>query len=90
MATAQTSPAMLQLGIKENKVVGTIATSTGDLRFLTGERVVDEGGYTLMGFDGRFINNVEFVTIGDSVFGNVWSGKTGYYRSKALQMIMPR
>ena len=77
-------PALLQLGIKDNKVVGTIATSTGDLRFLTGERVVDEGGYTLMGFDGRFINNVEFVTIGDSVFGNVWSGKTGYYRFKGI------
>ena len=27
-----TRPAMLQLGIKENKVVGTIATSTGDLQ----------------------------------------------------------
>ena len=37
-----------------------------------------------MGFDGRFINNVEFVTIGDSVFGNVWSGKTGYYRFKGV------
>ena len=37
-----------------------------------------------MGFDGRFINNVEFVTIGDSVFGNVWSGKTGYYSFKGI------
>jgi len=79
-----TRPALLQLGIKENKIVGTIATSTGDLRFLTGEKVVDEGGYQLTGFDGRFINNVEFVTIGDSVFGNVWSGKTGYYRFKGI------
>jgi thiol-disulfide isomerase/thioredoxin len=79
-----TRPALLQLGIKDNKVVGTIATSTGDLRFLTGERVVDEGGYTLMGFDGRFINYVEFVTTEDSVFGNVWSGKTGYYRFKGI------
>ena len=79
-----TRPALLQLGIKENKIVGTIATSTGDLRFLTGEKVVDEGGYQLTGFDGRFINNVEFVTIGDSVFGNVWSGKTGYYRFKGF------
>jgi thiol-disulfide isomerase/thioredoxin len=79
-----TRPALLQLGIKENKIVGTIATSTGDLRFLTGEKVVDEGGYQLTGFDGRFINNVEFVTIGDSVFGNVWSGKTGYYRFKGV------
>ena len=79
-----TRPALLQLGIKENKIVGTIATSTGDLRFLTGEKVVDEGGYQLTGFDGRFINNVEFVTIGDSVFGNVWSGKTGYYSFKGV------
>lgn len=79
-----TRPALLQLGIKENKIVGTIATSTGDLRFLTGEKVVDEGGYQLTGFDGRFINDVEFVTIGDSVFGNVWSGKTGYYRFKGV------
>lgn len=79
-----TRPALLQLGIKEKKIVGTIATSTGDLRFLTGEKVVDEGGYQLTGFDGRFINNVEFVTIGDSVFGNVWSGKTGYYRFKGV------
>jgi thiol-disulfide isomerase/thioredoxin len=79
-----TRPALLQLGIKENKIVGTIATSTGDLRFLTGEKVVDEGGYLLTGFDGRFINNVEFVTIGDSVFGNVWSGKTGYYSFKGV------
>ena len=83
-----TRPALLQLGIKENKIVGTIATSTGDLRFLTGERVVDEGGYTLMGFDGRFINNVEFVTIGDSVFGNVGPEKPAIIPSKALQMIM--
>jgi thiol-disulfide isomerase/thioredoxin len=45
---------------------------------------VDEGGYQLTGFDGRFINNVEFVTIGDSVFGNVWSGKTGYYSFKGV------
>jgi len=79
-----TRPALLQLGFRENKIVGTIATSTGDLRFLTGEKLVDEGGYILTGFDGRFINNVEFVTIEDSVFGNVWSGKTGYYRFKGV------
>ncbi len=77
-------PALLQLGIKENKIVGTIATSTGDSRFLTGEKVVNEGGYILTGFDGRFINRVEFVILGDSVFGNVWSGKTGYYRFKGI------
>jgi len=80
----KTRPALLQLGIKENKVVGTIATSTGDLRFLTGERIIDEGGYVLMGFDGRFINYVTFTTFEDSVFGNVWSGKTGYYRFKGV------
>ena len=76
-------PALLQLGLKENTLVGTIATSTGDSRFLTGYKV-DEGGFILEGFDGRFIYNVEASTKGDSIFGHVWSGKTGYYRFKGI------
>lgn len=76
-------PALLQLGLKENTLVGTIATSTGDSRFLTGYKV-DEGGFILQGFDGRFIYNVEASTRGDSIFGHVWSGKTGYYRFKGI------
>jgi thiol-disulfide isomerase/thioredoxin len=76
-------PALLQLGLKENTLVGTIATSTGDSRFLTGY-TVDEGGFILQGFDGRFIYNVEASTRGDSIFGHVWSGKTGYYRFKGV------
>jgi thiol-disulfide isomerase/thioredoxin len=76
-------PALLQLGLKGNTLVGTIATSTGDSRFLTGYKV-DEGGFILQGFDGRFINHVEASTIDDSIFGHVWSGKTGYYRFKGI------
>ena len=76
-------PALLQLGLKENTLVGTIATATGDSRFLSGY-TVEEGGLILQGFDGRFIYNVQASTRGDSIFGQVWSGKTGYYRFKGI------
>ena len=49
----QEKPALLQLDKKDGVLVGTIATSTGDSRFLTGYGV--EGGFELVGFDGRFI-----------------------------------
>ena len=76
-------PALLQLGLKENTLVGTIATATGDSRFLSGY-TVEEGGLILQGFDGRFIYNVQASTRGDSIFGQVWSGKAGYYRFKGI------
>jgi len=76
-------PALLQLGLEDNTLVGTIATATGDSRFLSGY-TVDEGGFILQGFDGRFIYHVEASTRGDSIFGQVWSGKTGYYRFKGV------
>lgn len=71
------SPALLQLGLTEGVLTGSIATSTGDSRFLTGWET--EAGFQLQGFDGRFIYNVIAHVIGDSVWGNVYSGKTGYY-----------
>jgi len=76
-------PALLQLDKKDGVLIGTIATSTGDSRFLTGKRLQDSQ-YLLQGFDGRFIYRVEFSTQGDSVFGHVWSGKTGYYHFKGI------
>jgi thiol-disulfide isomerase/thioredoxin len=71
------SPALLQLSLTEGILTGSIATSTGDSRFLTGWET--EAGFQLQGFDGRFIYNVIAHVIGDSVWGNVYSGKTGYY-----------
>ncbi|MEY2963067.1 MAG: hypothetical protein RL754_328 [Bacteroidota bacterium] len=70
-------PALLQLGVKDNTLVGTIATSTGDTRFLTGYPV--EEGFVLEGFDGRFIYHVDALTQGDSIFGEVWAGMGGYF-----------
>ena len=70
-------PALLQLGKKDGVLIGTIATSTGDSRFLTGYGV--EGGFELMGFDGRFIHKVSAMVKNDSIDGHVWTGMTGYY-----------
>jgi len=71
-------PALLQLDKKDGVLIGTIATSTGDSRFLTGKQL-ENAQYLLQGFDGRFIYRVEFSTEGDSVFGHVWAGMSGYY-----------
>lgn len=71
-------PGLLQLDKKDGVLIGTIATSTGDSRFLSGKQL-ENAQYLLQGFDGRFIYRVEFSTEGDSVFGHVWAGMTGYY-----------
>ena len=73
----QEKPALLQLGKKDGILVGTIATSTGDSRFMTGYEV--EGGFELMGFDGRFIYKVRTSVTDDNIEGHVWAGMTGYY-----------
>ena len=70
-------PALLQLDTKDGVLVGTIATSTGDSRFMTGYEV--EGGFELMGFDGRFIYKVRATVTDSTIEGHVWAGKTGYY-----------
>ena len=70
-------PALLQLDKKDGVLVGTIATSTGDSRFLTGYGV--EGGFELMGFDGRFIYKVSATVADGNIEGHVWAGMTGYY-----------
>jgi thiol-disulfide isomerase/thioredoxin len=73
----QEKPALLQLDKKDGVLVGTIATSTGDSRFLTGYGV--EGGFELMGFDGRFIYKVRAMVKNGFIDGHVWAGMTGYY-----------
>jgi len=70
-------PALLQLDKKDGVLVGTIATSTGDSRFMTGYEV--EGGFELMGFDGRFIYKVRATVSDSTIEGHVWAGMTGYY-----------
>ena len=70
-------PALLQLDTKDGVLVGTIATSTGDSRFMTGYEV--EGGFELMGFDGRFIYKVSAAVSDSTIKGHVWAGMTGYY-----------
>ena len=73
----QEKPALLQLSKKDGVLVGTIATSTGDSRFMTGYEV--EGGFELMGFDGRFIYKVSAKMTDGTIEGHVWAGMTGYY-----------
>ena len=73
----QEKPALLQLNKKDGILVGTIATSTGDSRFMTGYEV--EGGFELMGFDGRFIYKVSAKVTDGNIEGHVWAGMTGYY-----------
>ena len=73
----QEKPALLQLDKKDGVLVGTIATSTGDSRFMTGYEV--EGGFELMGFDGRFIYKVRAAVADGTIEGDVWAGMTGYY-----------
>ena len=73
----QEKPALLQLSKKDGVLVGTIATSTGDSRFMTGYEV--EGGFELMGFDGRFIYKVSAKVADGHIEGHVWAGMTGYY-----------
>ena len=73
----QEKPALLQLSKKDGVLVGTIATSTGDSRFMTGYEV--EGGFELMGFDGRFIYKVSAKVTDGTIEGHVWAGMTGYY-----------
>ena len=73
----QEKPALLQLSKKDGVLVGTIATSTGDSRFMTGYEV--EGGFELMGFDGRFIYKVSANVTDGNIEGHVWAGMTGYY-----------
>ncbi len=70
-------PALLQLDTKDGVLVGTIATSTGDSRFMTGYEV--EGGFELMGFDGRFIYKVSAAVSDSTIDGHIWAGMTGYY-----------
>ena len=82
LADGREKPALLQLSKKDGVLVGTIATSTGDSRFMTGYEV--DGGFHLLGFDGRFIYRVEAITNGDSIRGQVWAGKTGYYTFAGL------
>ena len=78
----QEKPALLQLGKKDGILVGTIATSTGDSRFMTGYEV--EGGFELMGFDGRFIYKVSAKVADGHIEGHVWAGMTGYYSFKGV------
>jgi len=78
----QEKPALLQLSKKDGVLVGTIATSTGDSRFMTGYEV--EGGFELMGFDGRFIYKVRASVTDDNIEGHVWAGMTGYYSFKGV------
>ena len=73
----QEKPALLQLSKKDGVLVGTIATSTGDSRFMTGYEV--EGGFELIGFDGRFIYKVSAKVTDGTIEGHVWAGMTGYY-----------
>jgi thiol-disulfide isomerase/thioredoxin len=73
----QEKPALLQLDKKDGILVGTIATATGDSRFMTGYEV--EGGFELMGFDGRFIYKVSAKMTDGNIEGHVWAGMTGYY-----------
>jgi thiol-disulfide isomerase/thioredoxin len=73
----QEKPALLQLDKKDGILVGTIATSTGDSRFMTGYEV--EGGFELMGFDGRFIYKLSAKMTDGTIEGHVWAGMTGYY-----------
>jgi thiol-disulfide isomerase/thioredoxin len=73
----QEKPALLQLDKKDGVLVGTIATSTGDSRFMTGYEV--EGGFELIGFDGRFIYKVSAKVTDGTIEGHVWAGMTGYY-----------
>ena len=70
-------PALLQLDKKDGVLVGTIATSPGDRRFMTGYEV--EGGFELMGFDGRFIYKVRATVSDSTIEGHVWAGMTGHY-----------
>lgn len=78
----QEKPALLQLSKKDGVLVGTIATSTGDSRFMTGYEV--EGGFELMGFDGRFIYKVSAKVADGHIEGHVWAGMTGYYSFKGV------
>ena len=78
----QEKPALLQLSKKDGVLVGTIATSTGDSRFMTGYEV--EGGFELMGFDGRFIYKVSAKVTDGNIEGHVWAGMTGYYRFSGI------
>ena len=73
----QEKPALLQLNKKDGILVGTIVTATGDSRFMTGYEV--EGGFELMGFDGRFIYKVNAKVTDGAIEGHVWAGLTGYY-----------
>ena len=78
----QEKPALLQLSKKDGVLVGTIATSTGDSRFMTGYEV--EGGFELMGFDGRFIYKVSAKVTDGNIEGHVCAGITGYYRFSGI------
>jgi len=77
MGEGKEKPALLQLDKKDGVLVGTIATATGDSRFMTGYEV--EGGFELMGFDGRFIYKVSASVTDEDIEGHVWAGMTGYY-----------
>ncbi|HCP40844.1 MAG TPA: hypothetical protein DIT65_03550 [Cryomorphaceae bacterium] len=77
MGDGEEKSALLQLNKKDGILVGTIATSTGDSRFMTGYEV--EGGFELLGFDGRFIYKVRATITDGNIEGHVWAGMTGYY-----------
>ncbi len=81
------SPALLQLGLTEGVLTGSIATSTGDSRFLTGWET--EAGFQLQGFDGRFIYNVIAHVIGDSVWGMFIQERQGIILFRDAQMTKP-
>lgn len=72
-----TKPALLQLSTERGILQGTIATATGDSRYLTGWETPT--GFQLMGFDGRFIYNVVAHVQNEQIRGSIHAGAGGYY-----------
>lgn len=77
-------PAIGEFEQDGSKIAGTFLTKTGDYRFLEG--VITEKGFKLSTFDGEHAYLFEAeLTAGDTLRGEYWSGKTGYYKWKAYR-----
>ncbi len=74
----KTTPAVGEFTRSGSLVTGTFLKTSGDYRFLVG--ATTKNGFTISTFDGEHAYLFEATMIGeDSIAGEFWSGKTGYY-----------
>ncbi len=79
----ETYPSVAIFEQKENKVMGTFLTPTGDYRYLEGNVVNDT--LLLSTFDGNHAFLFSAQIVGDSLMGDYYSGKTSHEKFSGIK-----